>query len=285
MWKDYLAFSKSERKAFWALSLLLMISATLLYAVKNSNWVDDSQRCHYNDLLYTYFDSINNENKERFQLFDTIKFDINVCSEEELEAVGLSINQIKNLTSYRIKGGQFKSVEDLKRIYSIDSLTFSRVCSRFVVKKTKYPLKDVTTKIKYKKPDFQVEINKSDTITLSLIPGIGSALSRRIVKYRDKIGGYYDIDQLSEVYGVSNELIAKISSFIIVDSSLIVPKNLNQLSIFQMKGHPYLDFYKTKEIIEYRKSSGSFNSIEQILVLKSFENCDKAKIKRYFIVK
>lgn len=285
MWKDYLAFSKSERKAFWALSLLLLISFTLLFAVKNSKWVDDSDCIHYQNQLYAYFDSINNENKRSAEWLNTTKFNLNTCSEDDLTTTGLSNSQIKNIVAYRKKGGVFKSVADLKMIYSIDSSTFTKVSMRFEVLKPIRQMTQVATNLKYKKPDFQVEINQSDTITLSLIPGIGAVISKRIVKYRDKIGGYYNLSQLAEVYGISNELIARVSTFLTVDSTLISPKNLNQLSIFQLKCHPYLDFYKTKAIIEFRKNNGSFSTIEQVLEMKSFETCDKTMMKRYFTVK
>lgn len=285
MWKDYLAFSKSERVAFWTLSISIMLSASLVFAVRSINWGANSNNQAYQDKLEAYFDSINVESEMTNKELEVLSLELNSCSADELKNVGLSTHQVKNILAYRSKGGMFKSVSDLRKIYSIDSTAFEKVSSHFYIAKADQTKKNTSIAFKIKeKPNFTIELNSCDTISLSLLPGIGASLSKRIVKYRSKIGGYYNTEQLLEVYGFSPELIQRILPNIHIDTTLIEPQNLNQLSVFQMKSHPYLDFYKTKEIIEYRNKEGLFSDMNQILELKSFENCDKAMFRRYFTV-
>ena len=130
----------------------------------------------------------------------------------------------------------------------------------------------------------QIEINSADTAIFALLPGVGPTISSRIVKYRSALKGFYAKEQLLEVYGVDSLLYSKISSYLVVDSILIEKLNLNQISIAQMKNHPYLDFYQAKEVYEHRNKVGKFNSINDVLILPSFSKMNTEKLFRYFCV-
>jgi len=128
--------------------------------------------------------------------------------------------------------------------------------------------------------DFVIEINKADTSELTLLKGIGPALSRRIVNYRNKLGGFISLDQLLEIYGIMVDVIENNADNISIDTSLIVPLNINTASIRRLRDHPYLDFYKAQEIVEKRKIK-PFNNIEELLALKSFTDADWNKVRHY----
>ena len=45
---------------------------------------------------------------------------------------------------------------------------------------------------------------------LDALPGIGPALSERIIQHREQIGGFRSIEELTEVSGIGPKLFAKI---------------------------------------------------------------------------
>lgn len=66
-----------------------------------------------------------------------------------------------------------------------------------------------------------VELNSADTTALKMVPGIGSVFAKRIIKYRDLLGGFYSVEQLGEVYGIDEERYEAMKSWFSVDPSVI----------------------------------------------------------------
>jgi len=126
-----------------------------------------------------------------------------------------------------------------------------------------------------------IELNVSDTSDLKKIPGIGSSFAKRIVGYRQLLGGYYRMEQLQEVYGMYVELYEKIEPYLVIDSSLIVPVDVNTASLDRLKAHPYLNFYQAKAIVELRRKKGKLTNINELSLLEEFSESDLEKIIRY----
>jgi DNA uptake protein ComE-like DNA-binding protein len=135
------------------------------------------------------------------------------------------------------------------------------------------------------KVSFTVELNSADTAVLKLLPGIGAVLSARIVKYRNLLGGFYSINQLKEVYGWPSDLTVKIEPYIIIDTIAIKPLCVNECSLTRLKEHPYIGFYKARDIVEYRKQKGALISdINEVYQLKSFTENDRQRLHFYLSV-
>lgn len=94
-----------------------------------------------------------------------------------------------------------------------------------------------------------VELNSADTTALKMVPGIGSVFAKRIIKYRDLLGGFYSVEQLGEVYGIDEERYEAMKSWFSVDPSVISHLFVNQLSAKELASHPYVS-YKQARIIE-----------------------------------
>ena len=65
-----------------------------------------------------------------------------------------------------------------------------------------------------------VELNTADTTILKKVPGIGSTFARRIIKYRELLGGFFTVEQLREVYGLDEERYNAMKSWFSADMSL-----------------------------------------------------------------
>ena len=126
-----------------------------------------------------------------------------------------------------------------------------------------------------------IEINRSDTLQLMKIPGIGAAFAKRIASYRNLLGGFYRLEQLQEVYGMYEELYEKIIPYLQTDSSIITPIPVNTASLDKLKSHPYINFYQAKAIIEMRKKRGKLNNIQELYLLEEFTPDDLERIKHY----
>lgn len=126
---------------------------------------------------------------------------------------------------------------------------------------------DDSLKKQPQKPQYaivKVELNRADTSDIMRIPQFGSKRAQKIVEYRDKLGGFYDLTQLKEIYilqSISTEYVAK---YFTADRQLIRKININQCDYKTLIAHPYFDSYLTKTILNYRQKNGPIRDMAQL---------------------
>jgi len=126
-----------------------------------------------------------------------------------------------------------------------------------------------------------VELNTADTSLLKKVPGIGSSFAKRITGYRNLLGGYYSVTQLSEVYGVDEEKYNALSPWFTADPSLIKKVEVNVWSFDSINRHPYINYSQAKVIMQLRRQKGRLSGWENLELLEEFTESDKIKLKNY----
>lgn len=143
---------------------------------------------------------------------------------------------------------------------------------------------------KSKKPDYPyqekmktgetIELNGADTTALKKIPGIGTGFANRIVKYRNLLGGFADIIQLKEVWGLDNELYGKVTSYI-----TLIPQvkkiRVDSADFNELNKHPYIDYRQAKAIIDIIERKGSIESLKRLSLLDEFTEDDIKRLAPY----
>ena len=181
-------------------------------------------------------------------------------SKSELKNLGLPEKQINTLINYRKKGGVFYKNEDLLKIYGIEKEQFE-VLNPYIVIEVKNKQESVNIKNVVKE---LLELNTASKEDLTSLNGIGDSFAERIIKYRDLLGGYYEKEQIFEVYGMDSSRFFGFSQDIIIDTNQINKLNLNEADFKILVRHPYLNKYQTGAILKYRELEGKFTNIEQI---------------------
>ena len=202
-------------------------------------------------------------------------FDPNTASYELLKKYGLNDFQAKNIVAYRESGGSYAKPEDLLKIYGLDSVTFSEIHSFIGIEPANIPESETI------KEELHIEINRADTTELMRISGIGQVYAKRIIKYRDLLGGFYNTNQLQEVYGFTEELLAKVEPCLYVDTTLIKQIRINYADFSEMIRHPYFDKPKVNAILNEKDHNGPIKNITELTHLKAIDSEFIAKIKPY----
>ena len=197
--------------------------------------------------------------------------------------LGFSQNLATRITRYREKGGKFRIKSDLLKIYGVDSAFYQRVYpfislpERVAINKKgakKYEPKNVLT---VKKAAEKFDLNNADTSELKKIYGIGDKLSLRILKYREALGGFVDMNQLKEVYGLDSLVVNRLSENATIQNEFQPKKiNINTASEKQLSSHPYLSKV-AKAIVSYRFQHGNFKAVEDI---RNVGSIDEKSIQR-----
>ena len=212
-------------------------------------------------------------------------FDPNTLSAEGWESLGLTDRQVKVIQNYVSKGGKFYKKEDLKKIYSITPAIYTRlepyidVPSQFRKEdKVQYSGKDQRV---YQKVRAVVELNSADSAQLEMLQGIGPAFASRIVRYRNRLGGFYRKEQLREVYGLDSALYQRLQNQITLDPLLIRRVQVNIASSDDFKKHPYLTYKQINAIIKYRQQHGSYKSVQELKSVAILNEEVLSKIEPY----
>jgi len=212
-------------------------------------------------------------------------FDPNSIDDDSWKKLGFSDFKILNIKNYQKAGGKFRIKEDLKKLYTVTNEDYDRVKDFILLPDslTVQALND--NKLVFSdKSNVVVEINSADTAQLSQLKGIGAAISQRIVKYRDKLGGFFRKEQLLEVFGIDTTRFKGFENQILVDVSLIRKMELNKTDFKEMTKHPYLEYHIVKSIFTYKDNKGSFSSVDDLQKVDLVYDQLYQKIRWYFYV-
>ena len=130
----------------------------------------------------------------------------------------------------------------------------------------------------------ETDVNLSDSITWSKLPGIGEKLASRIIHFREKLGGFYRIDQVSETYGLPDTTFQKIKPYLKIHSVSLRQININTATKEILVSHPYIRWQTARSIINYRLQHGSFRSVSELLQLAQMDTTQFEKLKPYLTV-
>lgn len=294
MWKDFFYYTKSERRVILlllAIALLLLgIWAVMEYLRPVEVPVTLSESEEIDSFL------ANLEEQEKIRKSHTPKneisavlqpFDPNTADSVLLRQLGLPVYIVRNILKYRAKGGVFRSPESFSRIYGLKEEVYQKlkpyitiaplVSVSHVRTDTFRQLKDTIPYIPKYEEGTIVDLNKADTSILKRIPGIGSTLARMIVVYRQRLGGFYDVSQPQEVPHVRVEL----NKWFVVTPAGLHKIQVNSASLDKLRSHPYMDFYKAKAIMEYRRKRGKIKGLSQLSMFEEFTEKDLKRLSPY----
>jgi len=150
-----------------------------------------------------------------------------------------------------------------------------------VQKKPVYSRQNYTPGTRQKVPVQVVELNTCDSAALEALPGIGPVLSARIIKYRNLLGGYASVEQLREVYGLTEETYDLVKERVCADAGLVKKININTAGYKQLMGLRYLEKGDIPAILKYRELMGRIENIEELVKNKILTEEKAEKVKWY----
>ncbi len=296
MWKDYFDFSKSQRLAIYFMLLIIaLIYSYSWYRIRNYEFPHEEHLAKREALVKFIREreallalekekkikQFANQKEPKIQLFP---FNPNLISKTEWEQLGLKEYQIRNIQNYLKSGGKFNSADDLDKIYALKQMDLSELKKYVVIpgqedirewenEETSEALADSILLAEHESnSDFNretvvlPELNSINAEELQVIRGIGPIWSKRIIAYRDLLGGFYSFDQLHEVYGLDSLVIESIRQKISIEPSNIQKLDLNFEKRNQLNRHPYIDEHSLEKILSYRARVGFIEHPEKLLI-------------------
>lgn len=294
--QEYLKFGKRDRTGV----LVVLGIIGLTYLIPRLFAKEDKISISVNQNLLTTIDTLhkkqtpqyegNDEDQIAYNLQPSIPnsfskrelfiFDPNLLPYEGWKKLGLNDKSIKTIINYRAKGGKFYKPEDLKKIWGLPEGFYDYVSSHISIEKQNQKTETFSSLPKEAGKTRNVDINTADTLALIALPGIGSKLALRIVNFREKLGGFYSVEQIGETYGLADSAFQKIKPFLHVSGD-VEKFNINTSTKDNLKIHPYIKWPLANAIVEYRNQHGNFKQLEDLKNITMLDESTFNKIVHY----
>lgn len=273
---SHFKFSKSQRNGIFLLILLVIILQCLYFFIELSS----------ND------DIVNQKELSKFQNeIDSLKlveiearkpktypFNPNYITDFKGISLGMTNEEIDRLLNFRKQNKWINSVDQFQEVTQISDSLLDAMSPYF-----KFPdwvnnsAEKATTSnysINNKPKTFsqKQDLNTVTALQLQKINGVGEVISDRIIKFRNKfIGGFIDEIQLQDVYGLSPEVIERITQEFVIKTPRTIQKiNLNKATVDMLVTIQHIDYNLANQIIEQRKLRDGYKSFDELKKVKDF---------------
>ena len=290
--KEFFTFAKWEQRGIVLLSgaLVLIAIFILFYNPKQevfvapaiSKYIQDFEKQVLLSKKKASFNSDINWNEPLGRKKDAItlfKFDPNTATLEDFRILGFSLKQAQVLLNYRAKGGRFRTPEDFGRSFVVSEEHYKLLAAYIVINriggdsvKRFIPNSSMAHQL--------VDINTADSVKLKMLRGIGPAIAKRIIDYRNRLGGFTRNEQLLEIYGIDS------SRYLLLSNQLEKPSKWNRIRINfaeveELKRHPYLSSYEARNIVYFRIKKGPIRSLQQLVENRIISKSTAEKLSEY----
>ena len=287
--KSHFLFTKQQRNGIF---LLILIIVAVQFAYFYIDLPSKELTINHNELIefQNEIDSlarIQIENKKP----KIYPFNPNFITDYKGYRLGMSSEEINRLLNFRKQNKWINSKRDFQAVTKISDSLLNTIAPYF-----KFPEWVTNPRPKYKSNvqyntspktvSQKTDLNKATARELQKINGIGEKLSDRIIKFRNKfIGGFIDDVQLQDVYGLSPEVIDRITQEFTVKTPRPIQKiNLNNASKDELVTIQHIDYEIAHNILEQRTLREGFKDLNELLKVKDFPVNKIDIIKLYLVL-
>jgi competence protein ComEA len=226
------------------------------------------------------------------------EFDPNTLPPDGWKRLGIKDRTALTIQRYLAKGGKFRRPDDIHKIYGLKKDEADRLVPYVRIPeaqeaRTKLQPTDFTPDSppawKYKRANAHkpvvVDINSADTAAFIALRGIGSKLARRIIHFREKLGGFHSVEQVGETYGLPDSTFQQIREWLRCAAPDLRTINVNTADADLLHQHPYISWPEANAIVQFRLQHGAYASVDQLLQITIISPELLDKIKPYLAVK
>ncbi len=216
-------------------------------------------------------------------------FDPNTLDAAGWQRLGIKDKTIASMQKYLSKGGRFKEPDDLRKVWGLRDDEKERLIPYVRITAIAQPTY-TNNYTPYEKKPYEkkviapVDINAGDSAAFDALPGIGGGYSRRIINFRNRLGGFYKVEQIAETFGLPDSVFQKIKPLLKISGNDVKKINVNTAKEEELKAHPYIRWQLAKVITEYKKQHGDFKTLQDLKKIMTIDEETYNKISPYLII-
>jgi len=273
--KSYFQFTKSQRSGIIFLVLLCVMFQSAYFLIDFKSTTNDSKEKQEWLAFQTEIDSL--KQIKRDYIPKIYPFNPNFITDFKGQKLGMSVSEIDRLLAFRKTNKYVNTPEDFQKVTKISDSLLNTMVPYFkfpdwVTNKKEFKSKYKSFENKKEKIVI-LDINQATKEDLIKVYGIGPALSDRILKLKDLLGGFVSMEQMNDVWGLSPEVIENLNKNFKVS---VLPKvnkvDINNASIKELMLFPYFKYALAKAIVTYRSMNGDFKNNADLTKINGFPN-------------
>ncbi len=277
--RSHLRFTKQEKRGIFFLLFLIGGLQTGYYFFTTYHKPVDALQFSVDSVAIDYMDSV-----KRSQRLNKVShrgtFNPNFIDDYRGYQLGLSPDELDRLYAFRKTGRYLRSASEFQEITHISDSLLKTMTPYF-----KFPQftnrRAKATNVNASSEGLK-DLNSANEASLQRVSGIGPVLSKRIVAFRNSLGGFLVTEQLLDVYGLSPEVAQRaMRAFKVLSKPEIRKIPLNNASTEELASLVYINYGLAKQIVAYRNSIGRYDSIEQLTKIEDFPADRINRIKLY----
>ncbi len=277
--KSHFSFSKQERSGIFFLLLIIVVLQVVFYVMKyNSSKVDGNLLIE--EGTQAKIDSLKQRSleKDSSRIFS---FNPNFISDYKGYTLGMSLEEIDRLHTFRVQNKFVNNADEFQKVTQVSDSLLKVISPYFKfpewTKNKSKSQNNISIQTTQKdlitdNDNFQIyDLNSATAEDLKSVFGIGDKLSTRIVKFRDRLGGFLLDDQLNDVYGMEPEVVGRtLEKFQILSKPTIKKININIATVDEIAQLIYIRYNVAARIVEYREINGSISSLNELTKIVDF---------------
>ncbi len=279
--KSFFAFTKTQRVGIIMLfGILIIIQFALFFCNFSSN--AKSKQPQKWTAFQGKIDSLKQEQQKYIPKI--YPFNPNFITDYKGYKLGMTATQIDRLLAFRKTNKYVNSAHDFQVVTGVSDSLLKAISPYFkfpdwVTNPKRSNFKNFENNFPKKATIVIKDINEATADDLKKVYGIGDGLSARILKEKEKFGGFASMNQMADIWGLSPEVVESLNQNFKV---FVLPNNLkkikiNEANIKTLMTFPYFRYQIAKEIVIYRSANGDFTNVEDLTKIKDFP-VDKLKI-------
>ena len=268
-YEDPFVISKRSKRGLLVLILaslgLIFFPRVYMFFQKEEAFVINSEQIAEFERTHKKFEKRNYSNyysKKKKYKAPVSKFNPNNYSLSDWMNLGLSEKQSVVVLKFTSRG--IYSEEDLKRIFVIPDVLFELIRDSVIYPERFQNSPNQESLKKQAKQITLINLNTADTTEFMKIYGVGAFYAKQIIRYREKLGGFFKKEQLLEVWKMTPEAYEKIKDHVFISEKDVKRININSVTIEELKVHPYLKWNQANSIVKMRIQRNGFKNIEEI---------------------
>lgn len=287
--KSHFKFTKQERSGIFFLLLILILVQVGYYVYRNAT-IGESKVM----VLDTETQAEISRLKQNVLEKDTVRiypFNPNFITDYKGYSLGLSLQEIDRLHAFRANNTYVNSAAEFQQVTMVSDSLLAVLAPYFkfpdwVSRKTSVKPRKQNRSDKVKAVVKVADLNTATAEDLRIINGIGETLAARIIKFRDRLGGFLIDDQLSDVYGLKPEVVKRtLLHFSVLKIPEIEKIDINTASVDELAQLVYIQKSVAYDIVAYRERNGGINSFDELLEIERFPADRINRIALYLFLK
>ncbi len=286
--KSHFKFTKSQRSGIFLLLLFIVIAQCIYFFVDFSSdeipFESEEIEVFRKEVDSLRLVEIEN-NKPKIYPFNP-----NYITDYKGYTLGMSVEEIDRLHKYRAQNKWVNSAKEFQNITKVSDSLLDTMASHFKFPEWVTNPKPKTFQNNYNNYnkiltyEQKADLNEATAEQLQKVNGIGEKLSERIIKFRNKfVGGFIADIQLQDVYGLTPEVIGRVTNQFTVKTPRTITKfNLNAATVEELVTIQHIDYDLAYEIVDQRTLRSGFSSFTELTKVKGFP-IDKIEIIKLYL--